>query len=59
MAHPAHTSLKPAPVRPHIYIGSSRTKLYLPRGSRNHAPESWGHDYPGPIKAEWKDSAQS
>ncbi|WP_413221028.1 GIY-YIG nuclease family protein [Tritonibacter mobilis] len=59
MAHPAHTSLKPVPVRAHIYIAPSRTKLFLPRGSRNHAPESWARDYPGPIKAEWTTVARS
>ncbi|MBL3609158.1 GIY-YIG nuclease family protein [Rhodovulum sulfidophilum] len=58
MAHPAHTSLKSAPVRPHVHIGASRTKLYLPRGSRNQAPESWTRAYPGPIKAEWRALAQ-
>ncbi|BAQ68083.1 phage integrase [Rhodovulum sulfidophilum] len=45
MAHPAHTSLKSVPVRPHVHIGASRTKLYLPRGSRNQAPESWTRGY--------------
>ena len=59
MAHLTHTSPKPAPVRPHIYIAPSRTKLYLPRGSRNHAPKSWTRDYPGPIKAEWTTVARS
>ncbi|OIQ23718.1 MAG: hypothetical protein BM562_18505 [Alphaproteobacteria bacterium MedPE-SWcel] len=59
MAHLTHTSPKPAPIRPHIYIAPSRTKLYLPRGSRNHAPKSWTRDYPGPIKAEWTTVARS
>ena len=59
MAHPAHTSLKSAPVRPHIYIGASRNKVYLPRGSRNLSPEGWSRAFSGPIKAEWNAIAQS
>ncbi|WP_420003053.1 GIY-YIG nuclease family protein [Arenibacterium sp. LLYu02] len=59
MVHLTHTLLKPTPVCSHIYIASSRSKLYLPRGSRNHAPKSWTRDYPGPIKAEWNTIARA
>jgi len=54
MAHLAHNPRNAAPVRPYIYIGSPRNRLYLPRGSRNHAPEIWSCTYPGPVKTEWK-----
>lgn len=42
-----------------IYIGASRTKLYLPRGSRNLYPEGWSCAYSEPIKAEWKALARN
>ncbi|WP_158964508.1 GIY-YIG nuclease family protein [Chachezhania sediminis] len=58
MAHPVHTSLQPVPVRPHVRIGPSRTKLYLPRSSRNRDPHDWSRDYPGLVKEEWKAKAQ-
>lgn len=59
MSHPSHFSLKTAPVRPHIYIGASRNKLYLPRGSRKLSAEGWSRTYAGPIKTEWDAIARS
>lgn len=58
MAHSTHKSLKPVPTLPHVYIGTPRTKLYLPRGSRTCDQRGWSDTYAGPILYDWQNKAQ-